>query len=112
MERRWKNKDNENVQKIQWHPAFVAATKIEFEDEREKLKFESEYQLSKKPMQIDLLILKKVENVSIYKNIGKIFREIMSWNIKARQIIWELMTFIRYMDMHVFTKQILRKQIV
>ena len=74
MERRWKNKDNENVQKIQWHPAFVAATKIEFEDEREKLKFESEYQLSKKPMQIDLLILKKVENVSIYKNIGKIFR--------------------------------------
>ena len=74
MERRWKNKDNENVQKIQWHPAFVAATKIEFEDEREKLKFESEYQLSKKPMQIDLLILKKVENVSIYKNIGKIFK--------------------------------------
>ena len=74
MERRWKNKDNENVQKIQWHPAFVAATKIEFEDERDKLKFESEYQLSKKPMQIDLLILKKVENVSIYKNIGKIFR--------------------------------------
>lgn len=66
MERRWKNKDNENVQKIQWHPAFVAATKIEFEDEREKLKFESEYQLSKKPMQIDLLILKKVENDRIH----------------------------------------------
>ena len=74
MERRWKNKEKETVQKIQWHPAFVAATKIEFEDERDKLKFESEYQLSKKPMQIDLLILKKVENVSIYKNIGKIFR--------------------------------------
>ena len=74
MERRWKNKEKETVQKIQWHPAFVAATKIEFEDERDKLKFESEYQLSKKPMQIDLLILKTVENVSIYKNIGKIFR--------------------------------------
>ena len=74
MERRWKNKEKETVQKIQGHPAFVAATKIEFEDERDKLKFESEYQLSKKPMQIDLLILKKVENVSIYKNIGKIFR--------------------------------------
>lgn len=50
---RWRNNDAETRQKIQWHPAFVAATKIEFEDEQEKLKFESEYQLSKKPMQID-----------------------------------------------------------
>ena len=71
---RWRNNDAETRQKIQWHPAFVAATKIEFEDEQEKLKFESEYQLSKKPMQIDLLILKKVGNMSIHKNIGKIFK--------------------------------------
>lgn len=47
---------NTNDDKIQWHPAFDAALQIELEDEAEYLEFEPEHLLSKKPMQIDVLV--------------------------------------------------------
>lgn len=59
---------------IQWHPAFHASIQIEFEAEAEKLTFEPEHLLSKKPMQMDELIIKVAENKAIHKNIGRIFR--------------------------------------
>ena len=43
---------------LQWHPAFYADLQIEFREETEKLKFEREYLLSSKPMEIDVLIIK------------------------------------------------------
>lgn len=61
--------------KLQWHPAFVAALHIEFEDEMDVLEIESEHQLGKKPMQIDILVIKKTEETTIRKNIGRIFRK-------------------------------------
>ena len=60
---------------IQWHPAFFASLQIEFEKETEKLNFESEHLLSKKPMQIDALIIKLEGNERLHKNIGQIFRK-------------------------------------
>ena len=60
---------------IQWHPAFHASIQIEFEAEAEKLTFEPEHLLSKKPMQMDELIIKVAENEAIHKNIGRIFRQ-------------------------------------
>ena len=60
--------------KIQWHPAFDAALQIELEDEAEYLEFEPEHLLSKKPMQIDVLV-KNEKTVKIKKNIGRIFRQ-------------------------------------
>ena len=42
---------------IQWHPAFPASIQIEFEAEAEKLTFEPEHLLSKKPMQMDELTI-------------------------------------------------------
>lgn len=59
---------------IKWHPAFQASIQIEFEAEAEKLTFEPEHLLSKKPMQMDELIIKVAENEAIHKNIGRIFR--------------------------------------
>ena len=59
---------------IQWHPAFYASIQIEFKDEVEKLTFDSEHLLSKKPMQMDELIIKVAENEVIHKNIGRIFK--------------------------------------
>ena len=44
---------------LQWHPAFYAGIQVEFADEAEKLIFENEHQLSKKPMGIDVVIIKK-----------------------------------------------------
>lgn len=65
---------NTNDEKIQWHPAFDAALQIEFGEEAEYLEFDSEHLLSKKPMQINVLI-KNEKHVKIQKNIGRIFRQ-------------------------------------
>ena len=60
---------------IEWHPAFTASLQSEFEDEADKIIFESEHLLSKKPMQIDELVIKVHDNEKIQKNIGRIFRK-------------------------------------
>ena len=60
---------------LQWHPAFYAGIQIEFAEEAEKLQFENEHQLSKKPLGIDVLIIKKKNEDKIVKNIGRIFRK-------------------------------------
>ena len=64
----------EETKNLQWHPAFYAGIQIELEEERDKLIFENEHQLSTKPLEIDVLIIKKQEGVQIQKNIGRIFR--------------------------------------
>ena len=60
--------------KLQWHPAFVAAIKLELFNYREQLEFRHEYQLNAAPLQIDLLIIKKPKELIIDKNIARIFR--------------------------------------
>ena len=65
----------ETAKRIEWHPAFQASIQIEFEEECDKLTFEPEHLLSKKPMQIDELIIKVKDNERIQKNIGRIFRK-------------------------------------
>ena len=59
---------------LQWHPAFYADIQIEFREEAHKLKFQNEYALSKKPMLIDILAIRKKAGEKIHKNIGRIFR--------------------------------------
>ncbi len=60
---------------IQWHPAFVSAMQLEFKEDRGKLLFEKEHNLNTKPLQIDLLVIRKEENRKIENEIGKIFRK-------------------------------------
>ena len=62
---------NTEGEKIQWHPAFDAALQIELGEEAKYLTFEPEHLLSKKPMQIDVLV-KNEKKVKIRKNIGRI----------------------------------------
>ncbi len=59
---------------LQWHPAFAAALRLTFQEEREELQILEEYSLSKSPPRIDALILKKSPHVKIKKKIGHIFR--------------------------------------
>ncbi len=63
----------ENI-KIQWHPGFVAAMDMELSRNREKLKLESEHNLNRKPLEIDLLVIKKEPYEEIHNEIGKLFR--------------------------------------
>ena len=60
---------------LQWHSAFFAGIQIELEEEAENLIFENEHMLSTKPMQVDVLIIKKNTERKIKKNIGQIFRK-------------------------------------
>ena len=60
--------------KIQWHPGFVAAMDLEFKENRADLIYEKEYNLSTKPLEIDLLVIKKEPYVQIVNEIGKLFR--------------------------------------
>lgn len=45
--------------KTQWHPAFVSAMKLELIEDAEYLDYTSEYNLNTKPLEMDLLIVKK-----------------------------------------------------
>ncbi|MCM1124882.1 MAG: hypothetical protein NC429_00240 [Lachnospiraceae bacterium] len=60
--------------KIQWHPGFVAAMNLEFAKDREGLIFEKEYNLNTKPLEIDLLVIRKNTSVRISNEIGTLFR--------------------------------------
>lgn len=61
------------MQKIQWHPGFVAAINLEFAANRDNLIYEKEYNLNIKPLEIDLLVIKKDKNVQLENEIGQIF---------------------------------------
>lgn len=60
--------------KIQWHPGFVAAMYLEFAQNRNELIFEKEYNLNTKPLEIDLLVVKKEKTAEIQNEIGSFFR--------------------------------------
>lgn len=71
--------ENENItlsdMDIQWHPAFCAAAELEFKENKTELDFQREYNLSKKPLQIDLLVVEKLDDVNVENEIGRIFRK-------------------------------------
>jgi len=60
--------------KIYWHEAFFEALQLVLHQYEDLLKYESEYQLSKEALIVDVLIIKKAYSVQISKDIGKIFR--------------------------------------
>ena len=57
---------------IQWHPAFYAGLEIEFR--RFHVEYEKEHQLTRGPLSIDLLIIKKLRDDVIDNEIGNSFR--------------------------------------
>ena len=73
----WVSKD------IQWHPAFVSAMNLELLENQKDLVFEREYNLNTKPLEIDLLIIKKEKEVSIQNEIGHFFRKYNVLEYKA-----------------------------
>ena len=59
---------------VQWHPGFIGAMNLELKKNRDDLFFEKEYNLNTKPLEIDLLVIKKNTDVQIDNEIGRIFR--------------------------------------
>lgn len=60
---------------VPWHPAFIEALKLELDSYMDSLEFLPEYQLTTEPLRIDCIVIKKIKNVVIKKNIAAIFRE-------------------------------------
>ncbi len=60
---------------LQWHPGFQAVLQIELSEEKERLQFNKEYNLTDKPLQIDTLIIKLAPGRKIRKSIGHLFRQ-------------------------------------
>lgn len=60
--------------KIYWHSAHHEALQLELYEYRDALEFIEEHELSKEALRMDTLVIKKIKDVQISKNIGKIFR--------------------------------------
>ena len=63
-----------NERNNQWHPAFCSAMRLELSEDAGYLEYMNEYNLNSKPLQIDLLIVKKKEEIELQNEIGKMFR--------------------------------------
>ena len=63
----------EIVENIQWHPAFCSAVELELRKYKKYLIYEREHNLSKMPLKIDLLVIKKKANIIIKNEIGDFF---------------------------------------
>ena len=85
---------------LQWHPAFYAGIQIEFEEEADKLIFENEHNLSTKPLQVDVLIIKKQVGIKLKKNIGQLFRE---YNIVEYKSPTDYLSIDDYYKVHAYT---------
>ena len=59
---------------IQWHPGFIGAMNLELKKNRDDLLFEKEHNLNTRPLEIDLLVIKKQAGVQVDNEIGRIFR--------------------------------------
>jgi hypothetical protein len=69
---------NSGTETIPWHPAFIQALQLELKEYRDVLEFYPELQLTSEPLRIDCVIIKKIKDVEIKKNIAAIFK---TWNI-------------------------------
>lgn len=59
--------------KTQWHPAFCAAMRLELRD-IPTLQFINEFNLTEKPLEVDMLIINKPSDVKISNGIGEFFK--------------------------------------
>jgi hypothetical protein len=56
------------------HSAFFDAIRLELAAWQDVLDFQAEHPLNREPLRIDVLIIKKINNLAINKNIAAIFR--------------------------------------
>ena len=95
----------ETPEKLQWHPAFYAATELELRENYDDLEFESKHNLSKAPLQMDLLIIKKRRDVELKNEIGRMMRKhnITRGQATCSQLIpctksSDMLVYIKHMD--------------
>ncbi len=68
---------------VNWHEAAVCAVQIELRDYADLLDFQPEFILGKNSYRIDLLVIKKLSQQAIPKNIARIFTSCNLFEIKG-----------------------------
>ena len=66
---------NQNEANKQWHQGFYGATELEFRDDKNNLIFDTEHYLSKEPLRMDMLIIKKRTNFLTRNSLGHLFKK-------------------------------------
>lgn len=66
--------ENPGRDTLEWHPGFYGATELELVKNKDDLEFQREYNLGKKPLQMDLLVIKKLRDVRVANEIGQMFK--------------------------------------
>ena len=61
--------------RIQYHPAFCAATELELRENKDQLSYHKEYAVYMRAKQVDLVIVKEVANATICSGLGAIFKK-------------------------------------
>ena len=64
----------EEVTNIKWHPGFCSAMELEFSRYKDLLDFNREFPLSKEPLRVDLLMIKKIKDIILDIDIGRLFK--------------------------------------
>ncbi|MBQ9279220.1 MAG: hypothetical protein IJ224_11380 [Lachnospiraceae bacterium] len=64
----------DNIGNIKWHPGFYGSIEYILKEYKNDLTYDREHQLSKEPIKMDMLIIKKEKDVVIDNPIGQIFR--------------------------------------
>ena len=65
---------DQNELNKQWHQGFYGAAELEFRQDKDNLSFEREHYLSKEPLRMDMLIVKKKKELPIKNPIGHLFK--------------------------------------
>lgn len=82
---------------VQWHPGFIGAMNLELLKNQGDLLFEKEYNLNTKPLEIDLLIIRKNTSVQVENEIGKIFKGHNIFEYKSPKDELDIDTFYKAM---------------
>ncbi|MBQ8638221.1 MAG: hypothetical protein IJ468_03545 [Lachnospiraceae bacterium] len=64
-----------DVPAVQWHPGFCSTFRLEMKHCKNALHYQQEYNLTRKPLQIDLLVTKESDDSVIHNELGKLFRK-------------------------------------
>jgi hypothetical protein len=69
--------------RIQWHTGFYGAAELELREDRDVLEFIQEHSLTKKPLSVDFMVIKKRTDVVIHNEIGRIFKKYNLYEYKS-----------------------------
>lgn len=70
-------------QRVNWHEAAACAVQIELRDYTDMLDFKTEYVLGRNNYRIDLLVIRKLSDLPILKNIARDFKRYNLFEVKG-----------------------------